>query len=215
VVGRQVVDGRTFATLWWSADLRMWVKGANGGLDGRLSASTANAAAATATGFVAVGSHGAFASIWTSPDGAHWDQRNLPTPANARSATLRQVVTSGSTIVATGYATTKAGDIPLAVVSTDGGADWQSVILPTPGNLGVVTALTAQGGKFIAAGQAGQSGSQHSVTWTSPDGLRWPAGTQTTGVREITALAVSAGTVTGTGIEKQGGDSAIMTFPSR
>jgi hypothetical protein len=215
VVGRQMIDGRTFATLWWSADLRMWVKDANGGLDGRLSASTANAAAATSTGFVAVGSHGAFASIWTSPDGAHWNLRNVPTPANARSATLRQVVTSGNTIVATGYAATKAGDIPLAVVSTDGGTHWRSVILPTPGNLGVVTALTAQGGTFIAAGQAGQAGARYSVTWTSPDGLSWPAGTQAIGVQQITALAVSAGTVTGTGIEKQGGDSAIMTFPAR
>jgi hypothetical protein len=219
VVGRQMIGGRSFATLWWSADLRMWVKGDNGGLDGRLTESTANAAAATPTGFVAVGSHGAFASIWISSDGAQWVLINVTAPSGARSATLRQVVTSGNTIVATGFAATAAGDIPLAVTSTDGGAHWREVALPAPGGLGVVTALTTEGSKFIAAGltpggQESQAGVQHSVTWTSPDGLSWSAATPAAGVRQITALAVSGGTLTGTGITKAGADPSIVTFPA-
>ena len=219
VVGRQMIGGRSFATLWWSADLRMWVKGDNGGLDGRLTASTANAAAATATGFVAVGSHGDFASIWISSDGAHWVLINVSAPSGARSATLGQVVTSGNTIVATGFAATTAGHVPLVVTSTDGGAHWREVALPAPGGLGVVTALTTEGNKFIAAGLTGggqesQADAQHPVTWTSPDGLGWSAATKATGVRQITALSVSDGTITGTGITQPGADPAIVTFPA-
>jgi hypothetical protein len=214
VVGRQMIGGRSFATLWWSADLRMWVKGDNGGLDGRLTESTANAVAATATGFVAVGSHGAFGSIWTSSDGAQWVLINVTAPSGARSATLRQVVTSGNTIVATGFAATKAGDIPLAVTSTDGGAHWREVTLPAPGGLGAVTALTTENNKFIAAGQVGRAGAQNSVTWTSPDGLNWSAATTATGVRQITALSVSGGTVTGTALTRPGAAPAVVTFPA-
>jgi len=218
VVGRQMIGGRSFATLWWSADLRTWVQGGNGGLDGRQTASTANAAAATGTGFVAVGSHGAFASIWTSSDGAHWGLRNVSAPAGARSATLSQVVISGNTIVATGYADTGAGDIPLAVASTDGGAHWREVVLPASHGLGIVTALTTQGTAFIAAGQAGltrsgQTSAQHAVTWSSPDGLNWSAATPVTGVRQITALSASHGTVTGTA--QRGAAPSVVTFPAR
>jgi hypothetical protein len=223
VVGRQMIDGRAFAVLWWSADLRMWVQGANGGLDGRLTASTANAAAATATGFVAVGSHGALAAIWTSPDGAHWNLSNVSPPSGARSATLRQVVASGNTIVATGFAATGAGDIPLAVVSTDGGAHWRSVILPASGGLGAVTALTIEGSTLVAAGltgggQASGAGAGRFVTWTSQDGLRWSAATAVAGVRQLSALSVSNGTLTGTGTDtgtaQHGTDPAIMMFPA-
>ena len=214
VVGRQMIGGRSFATLWWSADLRIWVKGDNGGLDGRLTASTANAVAASPAGFVAVGSHGAFASIWTSSDGTHWVLINASAPSGGQSATLRQVVTSGNTIVATGFATTRAGNIPLAVTSTDGGAHWREITLPAPGGLGVVTALTTEDNKFIAAGQAGPTGAQRSVTWTSPDGLGWSAATTATRVGQITALAVSDGTVTGTGSTQPGADPSILTFPA-
>jgi hypothetical protein len=217
VVGRQLIGGRIFASLWWSADLRMWVQGSNGGLDGRLTASAASAAAATATGFVAVGSHGAFAAVWTSPDGVHWALSNVSVPSGARSATLRQVVTSGNTIVATGYADTKAGDIPLAVISTDGGAHWRTIILPVPGGLGVVTALTIVNNRLIAAGQTGRAGAEHFVTWTSSDGLSWSAATPVAGVRQITSMSDSDGTLTGTGTGtgQHGADSSIETFPAR
>ena len=217
VVGRKMIGGRAFAVLWWSADLRMWVQGANGGLDGRLTASTAGAAAATATGFVAVGSHGALPAIWTSPDGAHWNLGTVPAPPGARSAMLRQVVASGNTIVAAGSAATAAGDVPLAVVSTDGGTHWRSVVLPAPGGLGTVTALTTAGNRLVAAGQSGPAGARHFVTWTSPDGLRWSPATAVAGVRQLSALSASDGTLTGTGTStaQPGADPAIMAFPAR
>ena len=143
VVGRQMVGGRTFAVLWYSADLRSWTSEDNDGLDGRLAASTVNAITATADGFVAVGSHGADQSMWVSTDGQHWRLDSASLPAGAASATLSSVVASGANVVAGGYAATRAGDIPVVVVSTDGGGQWRQVVLQAPDGLGVITALTA------------------------------------------------------------------------
>jgi hypothetical protein len=215
VVGRQMIDGRIFASLWWSADLRMWVQGSNDGLNGRLTASAATAAAATATGFVAVGSHGASAAVWTSPDGVHWTLSDVAAPSGARSVTLRQVVTSENTIVATGYADTRAGDIPLAVVSADGGAHWRTVVLQAPGGTGVVTALTADNGRLIAAGQAGPAGGERFVTWTSSDGVNWSDATEVAGISQLTSLSDSDGTLTGTSTAQHGAGSSIETIPAR
>jgi len=211
VVGRQMVGGRTFAVLWYSADLRSWIADGNDGLDGRLQASTANAIAATADGFVAVGSHGAAQSMWTSPDGRHWQLSSVPTPAGAASATLRSVAASGTRVVAGGYAATRAGDIPVAVVSTDGGAQWRQIVLQSPDDLGVITALTATPDGFTAAGVVGRVGSQHAVTWTSPDGLTWSRPAQTAG-GEITALAVAGTTVAG--IAEQGTTPTLVALPT-
>jgi hypothetical protein len=197
VVGRQMVGSRTFAVLWYSADLRSWTADSNDGLDGRLEASTANAVAATADGFVAVGSHGAVQSMWISADGRHWAMDSVPTPAGAASATLRSVAASGTRVVAGGYAATPAGDIPVAVASTDDGGEWRQIVLQAPDGLGVVTALTGTPDGFTAAGVVGRSGSQQTVTWTSPDGLAWSRPAQVAD-GEITALALTGTTVAGT-----------------
>jgi hypothetical protein len=211
VVGRQMVGGRTFAVLWYSADLRSWIADDNGGLDGRLEASTANAIAATADGFVAVGSHGAAQSMWTSSDGRHWQLGSVPAPAGASSATLRSVAASGTRVVAAGYAATRAGDIPVAVVSTDGGGQWRQIVLQSPDGLGVITALTAAPDGFTAAGVVGRSGSQQAVTWTSADGLTWSRPAQTAG-SEITAIAVVGTTVAGTA--EQGAGPTLVALPA-
>ncbi len=197
VVGRQMVGSRTFAVLWYSADLRSWTADNNDGLDGRLAASTANAIAATAGGFVAVGSHGADQAMWVSSDGRHWSLDYVAVPAGAASATLRSVAASGTRVVAGGYAATPAGDIPVAVASTDDGGEWRQIVLQAPDGLGVVTALTATPDGFTAAGIVGRSGSQQTVTWTSPDGLAWSRPTQAAD-GEITALALTGTTVAGT-----------------
>ena len=84
----------------------------NGGLDGRLAASTINGVAVTTGGFVAVGSHGAGQAIWISPDGKHWNPIGVNLPTGARSATLTSVAASGSRVVAAGYADTPAGTSP-------------------------------------------------------------------------------------------------------
>ena len=211
VVGRQMVRGRTFAVLWYSADLRSWVADDNDGLDGRLQASTANAIAATADGFVAVGSHGAVQSMWTSSDGRHWQLSSVPTPAGAASATLRSVAASGTRAVAGGYAATRAGDIPVAVVSADGDGHWRQIVLQSPDGLGVITALTATPDGFTAAGVVGRGGSQHAVTWTSPDGLTWSRPVQTAD-GEITALTVAGTTVAGTA--EQGTTPTFVALPA-
>ncbi len=211
VVGRQMVGSRTFAVLWYSADLRSWTADNNDGLDGRLEASTANAITATPDGFVAVGSHGAVQSMWISSDGLHWRMESVTTPAGASSATLRSVAVSGSRVVAGGYAATPAGDIPVAVASTDDGGEWRQIMLQAPDGLGVVTALTATPGGFTAAGMAGRSGSQQTVTWTSPDGLAWSRPVPLAD-GEITALALTGTTVAGTA--EQGGTPTLVPLPA-
>jgi hypothetical protein len=211
VVGRKMAGGRIFAVLWYSADLRSWTMDSNGGLDGRLTASTVNAVAATAAGFVAVGSHGAGQAIWTSPDGKNWNPIGVNLPPGARSATLSSVAASGTRVVAAGYADTPAGDIPVVVVSVDGGAQWRQIALQAPDGLGVITALTATPDGFTAAGLAGKGGSAQTVTWTSPDGLTWSRPTQTTG-SEITALAAVGANVVGT--SARGATPAVVTLPA-
>ena len=126
-----MVDGRTFAVLWYSADLRSWTSEDNDGLNGP-----------------AGGLHcerdyrdrrrlrrrrlrrcGADQSMWVSTDGQHWRLDSASLPSGAASATLSSVVASGDTVVAGGYAATQAGDIPVVVVSTDGGGQWRQVVL--------------------------------------------------------------------------------------
>jgi hypothetical protein len=211
VVGRQMTGGRIFAVLWYSTDLRNWNSDSNGGLDGRLVASTVNAVASTADGFIAVGSHGAVEAIWISPDGRQWNLRTMNPPPGAHSATLSAVAASGDRVVAAGYAVTAAGDIPVVVVSVDGGVQWQQIVLNTQDGLGVITALTAAPNGFTAAGLAGKHGSAHTVTWTSQDGLTWSRQTQTTD-GEITALAATGTHVTGTA--EQGTTPTIITVPA-
>jgi hypothetical protein len=210
VVGRQMTGGRIFAVLWYSADLRSWTMDSNGGLDGRLTASTVNAVAATSDGFVAVGSHGAGQAIWTSPDGKNWNPIGVNLPAGARSATLSFVAASGGRVVAAGYADTPAGDAPVVLVSVDGGAHWRQITLTAPDGLGVITALTATPSGFTAAGQAGKPGAAHIVTWTSQDALTWSRPTQTTD-SEITALAAAGTEVIGT--SERGATPTVVTLP--
>jgi hypothetical protein len=199
VVGSQVSHHMTVAAMWWSADLRAWHQGSNGGLDGHILPSSVYAVAAVPAGFVAVGTHGDCHSIWTSPDGRHWTVHDIQVPAGATSAMLSQVAVNGARVVAAGYALTRAGDIPIVVVSADGGRHWHQSVLTAPGGLGAVTALTAAGSGFVAAGQAGPPHARRVVTWSSRDGLTWPAPTPASaGTHEITALSSAGHTVTAT-----------------
>ncbi len=221
IVGKRTAGGRVFAAMWWSASLRGWVSGDNGGLDGRLKPSAAYAVAATPDGFIAVGSHGTCHAVWTSPDGRRWSVYDVPAPAGASGAALRFVAADGTRAVAAGYAVTRAGDVPIVVVSADGGRHWRQIVLPAPGGSGAVTALTAAGAGFVAAGQAGPAGAARAVTWRSPDGLTWPAPVPAAGgVRQITALSSTGGTVTGaaaaavTGTAQQGTAPSLITIPA-
>jgi len=213
VVGRQVSAGRVFAVMWWSADLRTWAAGSNGGLDGRLQPSAAYAVAAVPDGFIAAGTHGSGSAIWTSLDGRTWSVHDIAAPPGASAAVLSTLTSSGTRIVAAGYAATRAGDVPIVAASADGGAHWQQAVLSAPGGLGAVNALTAAGSGFVVAGRVGPAGAQRAVTWSSPDGLSWSAPIPAaSGVGEITALAASGATVTG--IAQQGADPSVITLPA-
>jgi hypothetical protein len=213
VVGRRADGSRTFAAIWWSADLRNWVSGSNGGLGGRLPSSIAYAVAATPAGFVAVGSHGTCHTVWTSPDGRQWSDYDVPRPAGASIAALREVTVNGTQVVAAGYAVTKAGEVPIAVVSADDGRHWRQIMLSAPGGLGSVLALSAAGHGFVAAGRAGPAASPRAVTWSSPDGRSWSVATPAGGgASQITALTVSGGTVSGA--VQRGADPSVVTVPA-
>jgi serine/threonine-protein kinase len=174
-------------------------------------------------GYVIVGRHvtatRTFAAMWWSSDLQNWvqgsngglDGRLKPSAASA--AVLSLVAVNGSHVVAAGNAVTKNGEIPVLKVSADGGQTWQRVVLEVPGGLGTVTALSAAASGFVAAGRAGPPGAQHTVTWSSPDGLHWPAAIAADGVmRQITALSAAGGTVTGAA--QQGAVLRVVTLPA-
>jgi hypothetical protein len=213
VVGKQVMGGRVFVAMWWSADLRNWVLGNNGGLNGRLESSTAYAVAPVPIGFVAAGTHGNCHAIWSSADGRHWKTHDVLVPPGTPSAMLNLLAVNGNNVAAAGYLVTKAGRIPVVVVSSDGGRHWRQLVLEAPAGLGAVTALTAAGTGFVAAGQAGPAGAQRAVTWSSPGGLNWSAATPAgIGGRRITALTAIGTTVTGT--VQRGTDPTVVTLPT-
>jgi hypothetical protein len=209
VVGRQMSNGRTFAAMWWSGDLRNWTAGSNGGLDGRLESSAVYAVGATATGFVAAGTHGGGHTIWTSADGKNWSVYDVPMPAGVTAALLQQVAVNGTRVVTAGYLVDKAGDVPVVVVSADGGKTWRQILLPAPGGIGAVAALTAAGNGFVAAGVAGPADDQHAVTWSSPDGMTWSAATPVS-AGQITALSAAGAVVSGA--VQRGAGPSVVTF---
>ncbi|HZZ53739.1 MAG TPA: serine/threonine-protein kinase, partial [Trebonia sp.] len=160
-VGENVSGSRVFAAMWPSADSQSWALGDNdtgGRLDGSKLHSAVDAVTATPGGFVAVGTHGSGGVIWTSPDGQQWtfiDYRADHVPhSGVPAGALLLVAASGSRIVTAGYAVTASGDVPVVVVSTDGGLHWNApIVLGTPNSEGGrVTALTATGSGFAAAG---------------------------------------------------------------
>jgi len=209
VVGRQLSNGRTFAAMWWSGDLRNWTGGSNGGLDGRLESSAVYAVGATATGFVAAGTHGGSHTIWTSADGKNWSVYDVPMPAGVTAALLQQVAVNGTRVVTAGYLVDKAGDAPVVVVSADGGKTWRQIMLSAPGGIGAVSTLTAAGNGFVAAGVAGPAGDQHAVTWSSPDGMTWSAATPVS-AGQITALSAVGSTVSGAA--QLGAEPSVVTL---
>ncbi|HEY0937643.1 MAG TPA: hypothetical protein VGD91_28380 [Trebonia sp.] len=216
VVGRQGAGDRSAAALWWSGDLKSWVNGGGSSGNGAFAAS----AVAVADGFIAVGSENNCHSVWTSSDGRHWAAHDLAKPDGASSATLRSVAAAPSGhVVAAGYAVTGSGEEPIVAASADGGAHLTQIVLKAPGGPAAVTAVTAAGDGFVAAGRSGPAGAQHAVTWTSADGLTWSAATPvpTAGGSQITALAASDDPGAGsalTAAAQRGASPALLTVPA-
>ena len=106
---------------------------------------------------------------------------------------------------------------PMVELSTDGGKSWAQLELTSPGPNTVVTALTASGSGFTAAGQYGQPQARRRRLDLPQRGElagqrrhRPRAG----GQNEIAALASSGTTVTGIGSiqTQQSQESVILTL---
>lgn len=141
--------------------------------------------AATDEGFVAVGSLGATAAAWTSPDGQQWQRASFTAGSDA-SADLLSVAAQGRRLVALG-AVPAPGDDAIAVswtglaswLSTDGGASWRqtgSTLHGTAPDLypPSIPDLYALSGGFIALGNPGAGGI---AVWNSADGTTWQQAT--------------------------------------
>jgi hypothetical protein len=157
---------------WYSAGLSTWARATitqagPAGTGGAMLAVTADR-----SGFAAVGSSGKAPAAWTSPTGSTWQFTRLPLPAGAASAVLTQVTAVGGRVVAAGDALRAAGagqhvagPVPFAAVSGDGGRTWREVVLHAPAGPATITALTAAGRGFAAAGLSGVPGDQAMLAW--------------------------------------------------
>jgi hypothetical protein len=224
IVGHQS-DGRggTAAAAWHAPGISGWRSATITGATVTGTASTGaagqlmNAVAATARGFVAVGSAGASPAAWLSADGRSWRQVSLAAPAGAVRAALEYVAANGATLVAAGTEFTASGaSRPFTDVSANAGATWTSVQLPVPdvgpGTGTTVTALTAAAGGFTATGTYVTGAGPEVVIWALPPGAPVTAGTGWTAVtpqgtglagtnaeNAITALTTDGATLTGVG----------------
>ena len=141
-----------------------------------------SAVTATARGFAAVGAAGTRPAAWLSAGGRTWRQSVLAAPAGSARAALDYVAAHGAIVVAAGTAFSAAGTgSPFAEISADSGATWTLIGLPEPGGgrAAAVTALTAAGDGFTAAGTYGTGAGSAVVLWTLPavGGAGWTAAT--------------------------------------
>ena len=222
VVGHQPAgsDGADVAAAWYAAGLTGWKPATLSGPSGsgrQQAGQTMNGVTATAGGFTAVGASGPRPAVWRSATGQSWSQVTLAMPAGAERAALEYAAGSGRQLVAAGTEFTAAGaSRPFAEVSADAGRTWTEVQLPVPaigpGTGTTVTALTAAGGGFTAAGTYVTAAGPEVVVWTLPPGspaaagASWSAGTPqgaglagTGSENAITALAANGATLAGVG----------------
>ncbi len=226
VVGEQTLHGAPVDAMWFTPDLVSWTRGGDtiastvSSRGSGMADSKIYAVAATASGFVAVGTHDGCHTAWVTSDGRRWLSYDIPKPTGTQDPLLNHVAVAGSTVVASGDLGVHAGRIPLIVVSKDGGVHWQATAIGNYGAFagpqGTVTALAANGTGFIAAGLIGPPGGQHAVTWTSPDGLTWSAAMPASqGARQITALAPAGSPATGIASVAQAGTTSVeVTAPA-
>jgi len=212
------------AAAWYSVGLGTWIR-ASVGTGGAIAPGPAGkmlAVTADRSGFAAVGSAGNTPEVWISRTGSSWQPTALPLPPGTASAVLTRVAAVGGRVVAVGTAATHAaatnapagspaagsptaGSVPFAAASTDGGRHWHETVLARPAGPAAVTALTAAGRGFVAAGLTGQPGAQAMLIWWSPDGRSWQRGRPVAGplpgrgVQQMTALTARSGLLTGAG----------------
>ncbi|WP_203883585.1 hypothetical protein [Planotetraspora kaengkrachanensis] len=162
--------------LWFSPDLKRFTRVPATGMPAGGAGVRLAAVTATPSGFMAVGGSGGAdletGVVWVSSDGLRWTPASRVIPDGARSAGLRQVVATGSGVVAIGTAVTDEGVRPFSVVSADNGAHWEYGTLPAD-ETAVVLDLVAAGGGLVAVGSHGPAGEGDSAAWISEDGLAW------------------------------------------
>ena len=216
IVGHQPAGGAdTTAVAWYARGLTGWRPAAVSAAGN--AAQTMNAVTATAHGFIAVGATGTSPAAWLSSAGQTWRPVAVPVPAGTARSALDYVAANGNAVVAAGTEFSATGaSRPFAEDSADAGATWTQVQLPVPDTGTVtgstVTALTAAGGGFTAAGTYVTPAGPEVVIWTLPPGVTsaggagWamvtPQGTglaSTTAENTITALTVDGATLTGVG----------------
>ncbi|MGH3297719.1 MAG: hypothetical protein ACRDP7_38590 [Trebonia sp.] len=229
IVGHRQAGDSAAAAAWYATGLTGWraatvtTRGEQGAPGGQ----AMNAVTMTARGFVAVGATGTRPAAWVSAAGRTWQQASVPLPAGAARAALDYAAANGSAVVAAGTEFSAAGaSSPFAEVSADAGTTWTQVQLPVPdigpGTGTTVTALTAAGGGFTAAGTYVTKAGPEVVIWTLPagtpvtGGTGWVAATpQGTGLASataenaITALAADGVTLTGVGFTARLAGSGI------
>jgi hypothetical protein len=205
IVGKLVASGGScVADVWFSPNLTSWTRAHD--VNDATGSSQVLAVAASAHGFVSVGSHDSMPAIWTTANGTSWKTIVLPPPDDAATAVLQQVAINGDRIVALGQAAAggNAGTVPFAELSTDGGTTWEVMPFSSPGPEVTFTALTSAGSAgFTAAGMFGPAGQQDVAMWTSATGASWKP-SQSGGLNgseawQIDALAPSGSAVTGIG----------------
>jgi hypothetical protein len=197
-----VAGGGCVADVWWSSDMRTWVRARD--VNEVTGSSQTLAVAAEPDGFVSVGSHQGKPAVWVTSNGRVWRTIVLPLPAGAPNAQLNQIAVSGGRVVATGGpAITGAATRAFAELSADSGMTWREIPLGLPGPDTTVTALTASARGFAAAGQYG---GQKVVVWTLGAGNKWArphvsgiTGSGTGRTHEITALEATQSALTGIG----------------
>jgi hypothetical protein len=230
VVGSQLHDGNLVDAMWWSPDLKNWVRGGDAmmttmsSVGSGMTNSAIFAVAATPNGFIAVGTHADCHTVWVTADGQHWQSYDIPKTKGTTEPLLNHVAVMGSLVVATGDIGdigANGGRFPLAVTSADGGIHWRTTSLGGPGDFsgptGTVTALAADGTGFLAAGLLDAHGGKQAVTWTSTDGITWSAAMPATGgTQQITVLAADGTAVTriATLADAHGGRSVAVTAPA-
>jgi hypothetical protein len=190
------LDPDVVADAWSSADGLSWVRIADfPAAPGSLAASVASGG----QGIVAVGSSGAQAAAWFSPDAARWQQ--APDQAALRDTPqirMTSIVAANDQFIAAGYVGALGGPIRAAFWHSLDGLAWERAA-DDPGfadaRVAALAAVTggAHAGRIVAVGAKGDAQRATApAAWVSDDGVGWrPATISDAGPAMMNGVAAS------------------------